>query len=96
MLNCGICKKQFVLQDFSKFIQHKSEKCYPVDQSQCERDNCYKIKPLGSPTISASGQTEKEHEVVKKSMSTNTSSVYDEDKGNLVCLITVQKLKIFF
>eukprot|EP00090_Calanus_glacialis_P022893 TRINITY_DN3523_c0_g1_i1.p1 TRINITY_DN3523_c0_g1~~TRINITY_DN3523_c0_g1_i1.p1 ORF type:complete len:462 (-),score=54.99 TRINITY_DN3523_c0_g1_i1:176-1561(-) len=86
LLNCGVCKKEFPLQDISKFIQHKSEKCYPANESQ--NDNAFRLKPLGSPTISASGQTEKENEVVKKSVSTNTASGCDKDKepGNYICV----------
>ena len=75
VLNCGICKKAFPLEDISKFVQHKSEKCYRVISSQS--DNAFKLKPLGSPTISASGQTEKDNDSIKKKLSSNTGSRYD-------------------
>ena len=73
VLNCGICKKAFPLEDIFKFVQHKREKCYPVNSSQ------FKLKPLGSPTISASGQTEKDNDSVKKKLSSNTGSRYDTE-----------------
>ena len=79
LLNCGICKKAFPLEDISKFVQHKSEKCYRVISSQ--RDNACKLKPLGSPTISASDQIEKDNHLVNKSVSSNNGSRYDEEKG---------------
>jgi len=85
LLNCGVCKKKFPLQDFTKFIQHKAEKCYPDSDSQS--DNAFKLKPLGSPTISASGQTEKENEVVKKSVGTNTATgCSKEEPENYICV----------
>ena len=68
MLNCGVCKKAFPLEDISKFVQHKSDKCYPPITAHS--DNAFKIRPLGSPTISASGQTEHDSDVVRKSAST--------------------------
>eukprot|EP00092_Neocalanus_flemingeri_P030881 GFUD01033536.1.p1 GENE.GFUD01033536.1~~GFUD01033536.1.p1 ORF type:complete len:152 (+),score=28.27 GFUD01033536.1:65-457(+) len=82
LLNCGVCKKAFPLQDISKFIQHKSEKCYPTNESE----NVFKLKPLGSPTISASGQTEKDYERVEKLLCTNAASRVDKDPGSYTCV----------
>jgi len=85
LLNCGVCKKEFLLEDISKFIQHKSGNCHQTNEAK--HDSSFKLKPLGSPTISASGQTEKENEVVKQSVSTNTSDGCEKDKepGNYTC-----------
>jgi len=87
LLNCGVCKKGFPLQDLAKFIQHKSEKCCPVNESP--NNPAFQLKPLGSPTISASGQTEKDTEVLKISVSTNTVSGLKNQKEpeNYICVL---------
>jgi len=84
LLNCGRCRTAFPLEDIARFIQHKSSPCSPPAPG--DRQYSPQERPLGSPTISASDQKQRQPSGEDRvSVGTNTCSHPRTEPSSYTC-----------